>query len=47
MELAGAFQLGGDVDQAWEFALDRLAAALVVTARPVAGRVSRTRTGRT
>ncbi|MBF4767789.1 WHG domain-containing protein [Nocardioides agariphilus] len=47
MELASAFQLGGDVDQAWEFALDRLAAALVVTARPVAGRVSRTRTGRT
>jgi AcrR family transcriptional regulator len=30
MELAGAFQLGGDVDEAWEFALDRLAAALAV-----------------
>src|SRR5262245_2990214 len=28
MELAGAFQLGGDVDEAWDFALDRLGAAL-------------------
>jgi AcrR family transcriptional regulator len=28
MELAGAFQLGGDVDEAWEYALDGLVAAL-------------------
>ena len=28
MELAGAFQLGGDVDEAWDFALDGLVAAL-------------------
>jgi AcrR family transcriptional regulator len=28
MELAGAFQLGGDVDEAWEFALDGLVTAL-------------------
>jgi hypothetical protein len=27
MELAGAFQLGGDVDQAWDYALDGLVAA--------------------
>ena len=28
MELAGAFQLGGDVDEAWEFGLDGLVRAL-------------------
>ena len=28
MELAGAFQLGGDVDEAWDFALDGLIRAL-------------------
>lgn len=28
MERAGAFQLGGDVDQAWDFALNRLVTAL-------------------
>lgn len=28
MELAGAFQMGGDVDDAFDFALDRLTAAL-------------------
>lgn len=28
MELSGAFQLGGDVDEAWEFALDGLVEAL-------------------
>ena len=28
MELAGAFRLGGDVDVAWDFGLDRLLAAL-------------------
>ncbi len=28
MELAGAFQLGGDVDEAWDYALDGLIAAL-------------------
>jgi AcrR family transcriptional regulator len=28
MELAGAFQLGGDVDEAWEYALDGLVTAL-------------------
>lgn len=28
MERAGAFQLGGDVDEAWEFALDGLVTAL-------------------
>ena len=27
MELAGAFQLGGDVDEAWDFALDALVRA--------------------
>jgi AcrR family transcriptional regulator len=28
MELAGAFQLGGDVDEAWEYAVDGLVVAL-------------------
>jgi hypothetical protein len=28
MELAGAFRLGGDVDQAWDFGLDSILAAV-------------------
>lgn len=31
MELAGAFRLGGDVEQAWDFGLDRILAALRCT----------------
>ena len=31
MELAGAFRLGGDVEQAWDFGLDRI---LVAVAEP-------------
>jgi hypothetical protein len=34
MELAGAFRLGGDVEQAWEFGLERMLAAI---ARPAVG----------
>jgi AcrR family transcriptional regulator len=33
MELAGAFLLGGDVEQAWDFGLDRLVAAIAPAAR--------------
>ncbi len=32
MELAGAFQLGGDVQQAWDFGLDRVLAAAAASA---------------
>lgn len=31
MDLAGAFQLGGDVDEAWDYALRRLLVALTAT----------------
>jgi hypothetical protein len=28
MELAGSFRLGGDLEQAWTFGLDRILAAI-------------------
>lgn len=34
MELAGEFRLGGDVDQAWNYGLDRLTAAVRAPATP-------------
>lgn len=34
MELNGGFQLGGDVDDAWEFGTERVVAALAVPPRP-------------
>jgi AcrR family transcriptional regulator len=34
MELAGAFRLGGDVEQAWDFGLDRILAAVRCTDEP-------------
>jgi AcrR family transcriptional regulator len=34
MELAGAFQLGGDVEQAWGYAVERLASGLGDSSRP-------------
>jgi AcrR family transcriptional regulator len=37
MELAGAFRLGGDVEQAWTFGLDRVLAAIRHPADPFRG----------
>jgi AcrR family transcriptional regulator len=34
MELAGAFRLGGDVERAWDFGLDRIVAAVRSPGRP-------------
>jgi hypothetical protein len=35
MELAGGFQLGGSVDEAFEFGIELLGKGLVSTRRPV------------